>query len=82
MIIKSSGQPTENKIKVNYTAGLNIVRTSPDHGTGYDIAGKDLANSDSLRNAIFTGIDIVRNREAYKEMIANPVEKVIVDKEY
>ena len=67
---------------VNYTAGLNIVRTSPDHGTGYDIAGKDLANSDSLRNAIFTGIDIVRNREAYKEMIANPVEKVIVDKEY
>ncbi len=66
---------------VNYTAGLNLVRTSPDHGTGYDIAGKDLANSDSLRNAIFTGIDIIRNREAYKEMIANPVEKVQVDRE-
>jgi 4-hydroxythreonine-4-phosphate dehydrogenase len=66
---------------VNYTAGLNIVRTSPDHGTGYDIAGKDLANADSLRNAIFTGIDIIRNREAYKEMIANPVERVYVDKE-
>lgn len=66
---------------VNYTAGLNVVRTSPDHGTGYDIAGKDLANADSLRNAIFTGIDIVRNRNAYKEMTANPVEKVIVDKE-
>lgn len=66
---------------VNYTAGLNIVRTSPDHGTGYDIAGKDLANADSLRSAIFTGIDIIRNREAYKEMTSNPVEKVLVDKE-
>jgi 4-hydroxythreonine-4-phosphate dehydrogenase len=66
---------------VNYTAGINIVRTSPDHGTGYDIAGKDLANADSLRNAIFTGIDIVRNRDAYKEMTANPVEKVQVDRE-
>jgi 4-hydroxythreonine-4-phosphate dehydrogenase len=66
---------------VNYTAGLNVVRTSPDHGTGYDIAGQDLANSDSLRNAIFTGIDILRNRNAYREMIANPVEKVMVDRE-
>lgn len=66
---------------VNYTAGLNVVRTSPDHGTGYDIAGKDLANADSLRNAIFKGIDIIRNREAYKEMIANPVERVMVEKE-
>jgi 4-hydroxythreonine-4-phosphate dehydrogenase len=66
---------------VNYTAGLNVVRTSPDHGTGFDIAGKDLANADSLRNAIFTGIDIIRNRNAYKEMIANPVERVLVDKE-
>ncbi len=66
---------------VNYTAGLNIVRTSPDHGTGFDIAGKDLADSDSLRNAIFTGIDIIRNRNSYKEMTANPVEKVAVDRE-
>ena len=40
---------------VNYTAGLNVVRTSPDHGTGYDIAGKDLANADSLRNAVVGG---------------------------
>ncbi|MES2619280.1 MAG: 4-hydroxythreonine-4-phosphate dehydrogenase PdxA [Bacteroidota bacterium] len=68
-------------IGVNYTAGLNVVRTSPDHGTGYDIAGKDLANSDSLRSAIFTGIDIVRNRDAHKQMTANPVEKVMVDRE-
>lgn len=66
---------------VNFTAGLNVVRTSPDHGTGYDIAGKDLADSDSLRNAIFTGIDIIRNRNAYKQMTANPVEKVVVDRE-
>lgn len=67
---------------VNYTAGLNVVRTSPDHGTGYDIAGKDIADADSLRAAIFTGIDILRNRQAYVEMTANPVEKVYVDKEY
>lgn len=66
---------------VNYTAGLNVVRTSPDHGTGYDIAGKDLANADSMRNAIFSGIDIIRNRHAYKEMTANPVERVLVDRE-
>lgn len=66
---------------VNYTGGLNVVRTSPDHGTGFDIAGKDLASPDSLRNAIFMGVDVVRNREAYKEMTANPVEKVVVDRE-
>jgi 4-hydroxythreonine-4-phosphate dehydrogenase len=66
---------------VNYTAGLNVVRTSPDHGTGYDIAGKNEADADSLRSAIFAGIDIVRNRTAYKEMVANPVERVLVDKE-
>ncbi len=66
---------------VNYTAGLNVVRTSPDHGTGYDIAGKNLASADSIRNAIFLGLDIVQNRETYKEMTANPVEKVKVEKE-
>ncbi|HLP19472.1 MAG TPA: 4-hydroxythreonine-4-phosphate dehydrogenase PdxA, partial [Chitinophagales bacterium] len=66
---------------VNYTAGLNVVRTSPDHGTGFDIAGKDQANPESLLSAIFTGIDVVRNRTNYKEMTANPVEKVQVDRE-
>lgn len=66
---------------VNFTTGLNVVRTSPDHGTGYDIAGKNVASPDSLRNAIFTGLDVVRNREDYKEMTANPVEKVKVEKE-
>lgn len=58
-----------------------MVRTSPDHGTGYDIAGKDLATPDSLREAIFTGLDIYRNRVTYAEMTANPVERVALDKE-
>jgi len=66
---------------VNFTSGLNVVRTSPDHGTAYDIAGKDLADADSMRSAILTGLDILKNRAAYKEMTANPVEKVAVDKE-
>lgn len=66
---------------VNYTAGLNVIRTSPDHGTAYDIAGKDLANADSLRSAIFTGLDIAHHRAQYKEMTANPVEKVQVERE-
>lgn len=66
---------------VNFTAGIPVVRTSPDHGTGYDIAGKNMASPDSLRNAIFSGLDIVKNRAAYKEMTANPVEKVRLDKE-
>jgi 4-hydroxythreonine-4-phosphate dehydrogenase len=66
---------------VNYTAGLSAVRTSPDHGTGFDIANKFTATADSLRNAIFVGLDIVQNREKYKEMTANPVERVSLDKE-
>ena len=52
---------------VNYTAGLPIVRTSPDHGTAYDIAGKNEASDESFRQAIYLGIDIVRNRKSYDE---------------
>lgn len=48
---------------VNYTAGLPIVRTSPAHGTAYDIAGKNVANGQSMRNAIYLAIDILRNRK-------------------
>jgi 4-hydroxythreonine-4-phosphate dehydrogenase len=48
---------------VNFTAGLPIVRTSPAHGTGYDIAGKNIANPDSMRNAIYLAIDILNNRK-------------------
>lgn len=59
---------------VNYTAGLPIVRTSPDHGTAYDIAGKNLAEPDSLRAAIFTACDVYHNRILYRELTANPLE--------
>ncbi|HEX8545474.1 MAG TPA: 4-hydroxythreonine-4-phosphate dehydrogenase PdxA [Cytophagaceae bacterium] len=48
---------------VNYTAGLPIVRTSPDHGTGYDIAGKGIASETSFREALFLAVDIVKNRK-------------------
>ncbi len=58
---------------VNYTAGLTIVRTSPAHGVGYDIAGKDLADPTSFREAIYAAIDIVRNREIHAEISANPL---------
>jgi len=66
---------------VNFTAGLKVIRTSPDHGTGYDIAGKNLASCDSLRAAVFMGIDIHKNRLVYAEMTANPVEKVRLNEE-
>ncbi len=52
---------------VNFTAGLPIVRTSPDHGTAYDIAGKNLANESSLREAIYAAIDIARKRQGKVE---------------
>jgi 4-hydroxythreonine-4-phosphate dehydrogenase len=48
---------------VNFTAGLPIVRTSPDHGTAYDIAGKGIANESSLKQAIFTALDVLKNRK-------------------
>lgn len=60
---------------VNFTAGLPFVRTSPDHGTGYDIAGKGLASPDSFRAAIYEAIDIARRRAAHEERTANPLKK-------
>lgn len=60
---------------INYTAGLNFVRTSPDHGTAYDIAGKNEADPASFRKAIFSAIDIFRNRQEYEEMRANTLVK-------
>ena len=65
---------------VNFTAGLPIVRTSPDHGTGYDIAGKGVASSDSMLAAIYAAIDIYRNRRTYDEIHANPLRKQYFDK--
>lgn len=59
---------------VNFTAGLPIVRTSPDHGTAFDIAGLNKANPRSMLSAIFLGIDVFRNRERYDAMNANPLK--------
>jgi 4-hydroxythreonine-4-phosphate dehydrogenase len=58
---------------VNFTAGLPIIRTSPAHGTAFDIAGKNLASPDSFRQAIFEAIDIFNRREMYKNLIKNPL---------
>jgi len=58
---------------VNFTAGLDIVRTSPDHGTAYEIAGNNVANPSSFRQALFLAIDIAKNRKLYTELISNPL---------
>lgn len=58
---------------VNFTAGLPIVRTSPAHGTAYDIAGKNLASPDSFKAAIYQAIDIYRNRLAFADRTRNPL---------
>jgi len=58
---------------VNFTAGLNFVRTSPDHGTAYDIAGKNQASEISFREALFTAIHIVKNRRETVELNENPL---------
>ena len=65
---------------VNFTAGLSAVRTSPDHGTAYDIAGKGVADAQSMRNAIYTAIDIVRNRKDWAKWNANPLQRFERDK--
>lgn len=59
---------------VNYTAGLSRVRTSPDHGTAYEIAGKGIADADSFRQAVFTAMDIFKNRIEYDELNHNPLK--------
>ncbi len=59
---------------INFTAGLKIIRTSPDHGTGYDIAGQDKADESSFRNAIYKAIEIHKNRARYEEMTADPLQ--------
>ena len=60
---------------VNYTAGLPIIRTSPAHGTAYDLAGEDKASPDSFREALYLAIDIHKNRALYKEITKNPLKK-------
>ncbi|WP_299666005.1 4-hydroxythreonine-4-phosphate dehydrogenase PdxA [uncultured Polaribacter sp.] len=58
---------------VNFTAGLNEIRTSPDHGTGFDIAGKNKANESSFKEALFAAIQIYKTRTEYKELTKNPL---------
>ncbi len=66
---------------VNYTGGLPIIRTSPDHGTGYDITGKNLANHESFREAVFTAVDAFRKRRDYEEFAADPLKRRAVEQD-
>jgi len=59
---------------VNYTAGLNKIRTSPDHGTAYEIAGKGVADYNSFKEAVYTAIDIYNSRNQYLEISKNPLK--------
>jgi 4-hydroxythreonine-4-phosphate dehydrogenase len=65
---------------VNFTAGLPIVRTSPDHGTGLDIAGKGVASEVSFREAVYLAIQIAEKRLEYKELNSNVLEKQKVER--
>jgi 4-hydroxythreonine-4-phosphate dehydrogenase len=59
---------------VNFTAGLSVIRTSPDHGTAYDIAGKNIASEESFRQALYLAYDIYQNRAWNKEISSNPLK--------
>jgi 4-hydroxythreonine-4-phosphate dehydrogenase len=65
---------------VNFTAGLPVVRTSPDHGTAFDIVGQNKASAQSMRSAIYLAMDIYRNQKDRKEMMANPLKIKPADK--
>ncbi|WP_421813260.1 4-hydroxythreonine-4-phosphate dehydrogenase PdxA [Flagellimonas sp.] len=66
---------------VNYTAGLDKVRTSPDHGTAYEIAGKGKADEGSFKEAVFTAIQVFKNRIEYRELTKNPLQKQKIKRE-
>lgn len=66
---------------VNFTIGLPVVRTSPDHGTAFDIAGKGEANPDSLREAVYEAIDILNHRKGFADRTANPLKRNQLTKE-
>ncbi|MFD2822572.1 4-hydroxythreonine-4-phosphate dehydrogenase PdxA [Lacinutrix iliipiscaria] len=59
---------------VNYTAGLNKIRTSPDHGTAFEIAGKNEADNSSFKEAVYKAIEIFKNRKEYKAITQNPLK--------
>ncbi|MFW5705888.1 MAG: 4-hydroxythreonine-4-phosphate dehydrogenase PdxA [Bacteroidota bacterium] len=67
---------------VNYTAGLPVIRTSPAHGTAYDIAGKDLADPGSMLSAVYLACDIYRNRQIFDEITSNPMQTDDEEDEY
>jgi 4-hydroxythreonine-4-phosphate dehydrogenase len=62
---------------VNYTGGLAVIRTSPDHGTAYNIAGQNIADEISFKQALFSALDIINNREHYFEMTKNPLKQPV-----
>lgn len=66
---------------VNYTAGLPVIRTSPDHGTAYDIAGKNKASESSMRSAIYMAIDLLRTRSRENDLRENPLKFIPLKKE-
>lgn len=63
---------------VNYTAGLPVIRTSPAHGTAFDITGRNVANETSFLHSLYLSLDIVRNRKQYSELTKNPLQKQTV----
>lgn len=67
---------------VNFTAGLPIIRTSPAHGTAYEIAGKDIASPNSFREAVYLACDIFNNRREYELITANPLKSVKQETEH
>lgn len=62
---------------VNFTAGLKVVRTSPDHGVAFDIAGKGVADHSSFLHALYFCMDVIANRKEYEEARANPIKKIM-----
>ena len=66
---------------VNFTAGLPIIRTSPVHGTAYEIAGKDEANANSFRSALYMAVDLFKNRQQHKELTKNPLKTTRLETE-
>lgn len=67
---------------VNFTAGLPAIRTSPDHGTAYEIAGKNLASETSFREAVYLACDIFMKRKEYKEISANPLKISVLTRDH
>ncbi len=66
---------------VNYTAGLPVIRTSPDHGTAFDIAGQNIADTASFQEAVFQAIDLLQQRKNYMLYTSNPIRKGRIEKE-